>query len=375
MKSVAMLLSNPFRPDPRVYKEAVSLVQAGYAVTLICWDRLDELISLETLKGINIIRIAIRSKYSSGSQQILFLPRFWLQALSTLRTLQPDIIHCHDLDTAPIGYWFSRNQHVPWIYDAHECYPEQIGPQVNPLIYNFLIYIERYLTPRSSHVITVGERLAQRLKSLGGQVSIVGNYPSLKTSVKDQRISRYSLNIKSDDYVIAYIGGFTLAREILPLIDASRLYPDATILLIGDGPQRTSIETKLPDFPRVKYLGKIPHKEIPLYTRLVDVIYYGLNSNAGNSYYSAPNALFDAMAAAKPVITTNTGEISQIVQKEQCGIVIERPEPDLIARAMEQLSNSEHYKEMATKALHAAKEKYNWDLAQEVLLSVYNHHL
>ena len=36
---VAMLLSNAFRPDPRVLKEARSLAQAGYDLTVIAWDR------------------------------------------------------------------------------------------------------------------------------------------------------------------------------------------------------------------------------------------------------------------------------------------------------------------------------------------------
>jgi glycosyltransferase involved in cell wall biosynthesis len=38
-RRVVMLLSNAFRPDPRVLKEARSLAGAGYEVTVIAWDR------------------------------------------------------------------------------------------------------------------------------------------------------------------------------------------------------------------------------------------------------------------------------------------------------------------------------------------------
>ena len=54
---VVMLLSNAFRPDPRVEREADGLVQAGFRVTLICWDRAAELSSSELHDGIEVIRI------------------------------------------------------------------------------------------------------------------------------------------------------------------------------------------------------------------------------------------------------------------------------------------------------------------------------
>ena len=36
---ISMLLSNGFRPDPRVLKEVTGLSSSGYAITVICWDR------------------------------------------------------------------------------------------------------------------------------------------------------------------------------------------------------------------------------------------------------------------------------------------------------------------------------------------------
>ena len=49
-KHVLMLLSNPFRPDPRVHREAKSLVNAGYEVTILCWDRKQRYPTEETIE-------------------------------------------------------------------------------------------------------------------------------------------------------------------------------------------------------------------------------------------------------------------------------------------------------------------------------------
>ena len=36
---VLMLLSNEYRPDPRVRKEAMTLHETGHGVTVLCWNR------------------------------------------------------------------------------------------------------------------------------------------------------------------------------------------------------------------------------------------------------------------------------------------------------------------------------------------------
>jgi hypothetical protein len=51
MPNVIMLLSNAFRPDPRVLKEANGLAEAGYNIYLICWDRKGEFPEVETLSN------------------------------------------------------------------------------------------------------------------------------------------------------------------------------------------------------------------------------------------------------------------------------------------------------------------------------------
>ena len=61
-----MLLSNDFiypYPDPMVYKEAKSMVENGYDVSVVCWSkhRMD-LPASETYEGINVSRISLAKK-------------------------------------------------------------------------------------------------------------------------------------------------------------------------------------------------------------------------------------------------------------------------------------------------------------------------
>ena len=50
--TVVMLLANPYSPDDRVRREAVSLQQHGYAVTILAWDRDCKKPEQETVDGV-----------------------------------------------------------------------------------------------------------------------------------------------------------------------------------------------------------------------------------------------------------------------------------------------------------------------------------
>ncbi len=105
--NILMTLANPFTHDPRVYNEAKSLIKAGHNVTILAWDKKKENASAEVKDGINIIR-----SYNSRFMEILpydiFRMHFWWykaynDVLEVHKKNHFDIIHCHDLDTLPIG--------------------------------------------------------------------------------------------------------------------------------------------------------------------------------------------------------------------------------------------------------------------------------
>ena len=127
-KHIVMPLTNDYAPDTRVEREALALISAGYRVTIIAWDREAKRPARETQHGIEIIRIhSVRSAYGAGWRQIFYLPRFWQATTAVIRTLQPDAIHCHDLDTLYIGRTIKRQLNIPLVYDAHEHYPAMMS--------------------------------------------------------------------------------------------------------------------------------------------------------------------------------------------------------------------------------------------------------
>jgi glycosyltransferase involved in cell wall biosynthesis len=78
MSKIVMLLSNAFRPDPRVAREAESLVRGGHQVTVVCWDRQSRFALHEAVNGYHVERIqTVLTRYGAGARQIFHTPRYW----------------------------------------------------------------------------------------------------------------------------------------------------------------------------------------------------------------------------------------------------------------------------------------------------------
>lgn len=378
MTQIVMLLANAFRPDPRVLKEADSLAHSGYQVTVICWDREAALPAEEILpSGVTIRRIhSVLSRYGAGWKQLLRLPRFWLAAVKIVRQLKPALIHCHDLDTLPAGWLAKRSTRAKLVFDAHEDYPALMSLYLPRFMIPFLRLLEKLLIHRADGVITASTVLADRFRRQGiSPLVTVGNYQDLSPFDKitpDQVLEeRRKLGLAPGDLMVAYIGGFTRNRLLLPFIHSAAQISNASFFLWGDGHQRADIERAASGRDNVRYLGWLPSDRVPLVMKAADIIYYCLKPDYPGAAFNASNTLTYAMAAGKPVIANPVGDLGRMVQESGCGLLIDPITPDTIAAAVKKLAEPTLRRHMGERGRFAAETKYNWSAAFEQLLKQY----
>lgn len=374
---IAMLLANPFRPDPRVFKEAKSLDKSGYQVSIICWDRKKEFPPQEKIQGINIIRVqSVISTYGAGTKQLLKLPRFWKTALNCLEDLQPDVLHCHDLDTLPIGVIYKLYNKKKLVFDAHEDYPALMRLYLPSILIKLLTLLELYLLMKVDKVIAASSELERKYRNnRGNNIRSIGNYPELdqfdEINQSDITYLKQEIGLHTDKSVVCYIGGFSRNRQIEALLTTSKNMPDTYFLLAGDGHQREMIEKHCHEYNNCYYLGWLDQNLVPIYTKLADIIYYCLKTDYLGKKFSAPNTLFNAMAAGKPIIVNNIGDLGRITSETNCGIVIEDVSPDSIQECINYLKSKNNRDVLGNAGRIAAKNYYNWSIAEKKLLDLY----
>jgi glycosyltransferase involved in cell wall biosynthesis len=134
--------------------------------------------------------------------------------------------------------------------------------------------------------------------------------------------------------------------------------PHSQFLIVGDGPMRETIENKVKELGSagsVKMTGGVTN--IPLLLRSVDIVVLASLKNEG-----LPNAVMEAMAAAKPVIATDTGGTAELVVDGLTGYVVPAGDSDVLAERMGSLcQDSEARRKMGEAGRRRIVEQFTAD--------------
>jgi glycosyltransferase involved in cell wall biosynthesis len=374
---VLMLRTNPYRPDPAVARAARALAEHGCRVTLVCWDRQAEMPPRETDRELEIIRVhSVRSAYAVGRRQVRPLAAFWREAARLAGALRPDVVHCHDLDTLPVGWTIKRRHRCALVYDAHEAYPALMSLQLPALMVRGLAVLERWLLRRSDATITASTVLRDQWRRLGvDPVVAVGNYADLApfAALDETTVGRVraALGVPPEQLLVGYVGGFTADRSLRPMLEAALRLPEIQFHLWGDGPQRSLVESMAAKAGNVRYHGWLPAAEVPAHVCALDVVYYGVRLDYPGAVYLAPNALGLAMAAGRPIIAPGAGDVARVVGETECGVLMTESTPDAVLAAVRRLSSGDERRRLGANGQRAARERYNAAAAVQPLIELY----
>ena len=380
MPTIAMLLSNAFKPDPRVLKEAEHLQKAGYQVVILCWDRQVELAPQETLaSGVRVIRVQnVASSYGIGSRQLSKLFRFWNSLLPHLQELKPDFIHCHDFDTLPAGLWFAKRQHLPVIYDAHEYYADLVKPRLKgilgKLLYRFIKRAEHIGAASSSAVVTVDDTLSKIYQKYNRTVVVLGHYPEQAfASQANPVFSRSTLSM-------IYAGRLSVDRGLLIYVDLLRILIGKCIparLILAGVYTPIADRQVFYDYAKgfesyISDLGWIPYDQMSHTYLNADV---GLAILHPEPRYVAavPVKLFEYMACGLPVLASNFSATAMIVNDADCGILVD-PSGALLDIAQKLASwwqDRSEPQRLGENGRQAVLTKYNWENQVDRLVNLY----
>jgi glycosyltransferase involved in cell wall biosynthesis len=241
------------------------------------------------------------------------------------------------------------------------------------LLVRALSILERSLLKKVDYMITVSPLIVQKYSAFSGcPIQTVQNFLPLKSynSITPEMMmaARLSLGLSPDDYFVVYIGGFSLNRMLLPLIEAVSRLPDVQLILWGDGQQKSAVQKALRNIPNARYLGWASSENVALFTSLADVIYYCIKPDYP---FSSPNTLSNAMLAGRPILANRVGDLGQIVEETGCGILLYEVTPGAIHSALETLRDPALRQKLGNAGREAAEEQYNWENEAKKLLDVY----
>jgi glycosyltransferase involved in cell wall biosynthesis len=365
-----MLLTYPYRPDPRLFRESRSLIRHGIDVQLIAWDREGSHPKQAEEDGVRVIRVGPRCPYRSALRVLARLPRFWFRALRASRSLEFDLVHCHDLDTLPIGLLIGRIRGKAVLYDAHDLYSGMVQSEIGGAA-RVLWLLEGWLSRRPDELVTVNELMAEKL-SAGRKrpARIVTNSPDTGIleghSVEDVR-ERYELR----GFVVSYLGSLEPGRFVQELVDSAQPSGKLMLVMAGNGTMRSIVERASLHNPSLKFLGTLSTDEALRVTWASDLVVAMLDPSNPNYRNSTPVKVLDAMACGRPVVTAEGLEISKKVKEVGCGFVIPYDKSAFVGILEEAMASPERLREMGQKGKEHFEKELSWERSRDELLKAY----
>lgn len=261
----------------------------------------------------------------SFNEKILLTP--WLK-LFRVKTIW--------VEHSRIGPWFEKNPFL-FLYRFWSYFTAIISVSHD----TEAKLIKLGVLPKQIHFILNGINLNQFKNISDKAVQIWKN----KKNIGSQKSIGLITRLYSDKGIDYFIQAF---QKI------SQKHPNLIALIIGEGPEKEKYQQLAKNLP-IRFLGKVPHHEIPLFLNSID--YFVLPSSLRDPFGLAPA---EAMASNKPVIVTDVCGITDFMQNEKHGLIIPAQNANSLESALEKLiQNPTFAQKLAQNGESLAEEKFS----------------
>ena len=209
---------------------------------------------------------------------------------------------------------------------------------------------------RADAVVTVAGALKDELARLGApseKITVLRNGVDLEMfKPADREQERRVLGV--DGLVLASVGHLIERKGHELVIDALGSLSGATLLIVGEGPQRKALEARAQAAgvaDRVRFLGRADHKELRGVYAAADVLVLA------SSREGWPNVLLEAMACGAPCVATNVWGSGEVIAAKEAGRLANERSAESIATEIKKLLASPP----GRKATRAYAERFSWD--------------
>lgn len=264
--------------------------------------------------------------------------RAMLAMYRLIRRGRPHIVHTHMAKAGTAGRVAARLARVPIV--VHTFHGHTFHSYWGPVKSAVFLQIERTLGAMTDRVIAVGDAQKVDIASYGvAPLSKIQTIPlgleieSLLEADQHRGRLRAELGVGSDSPLIGIVARLVPIKAHEVFLEAASIIraasPESTFLIIGDGERRAELEAlarQLGVADATRFLGwRDDMREV-----YADLDVVTLCSNNEGS----PVALIEALAAARPVVSTRVGGVPNVVHDGESGLLVPPRDPGALAEGV-----------------------------------------
>ncbi len=262
-----------------------------------------------------------------------------------IRRVRPHIVHTHTAKAGAVGRLaalLAGDARPPVV--VHTFHGHVLRGYFDPARTAFFRETERFLARHTTRLIAVGPQVRDDLVELGvappEKFSVIRLGIDLEHRVSDGAGGaelRRLFGVPPERFVVGWIGRMTGIKRVPDVLVIFRrlldLGVDAELCLVGDGPERATLEERARDLGisrRTLFVGY--QREIAPYLDLFDALLLP-SANEGT-----PVVAIEALAARRPVVATRVGGVPDVVRDGVDGFLAPVGDVDALAAALASLA-------------------------------------
>jgi glycosyltransferase involved in cell wall biosynthesis len=288
-----------------------------------------------------------------------------------IRRRSIDVVHAHDYKTNMLAWLLGRSTGVCTLSTVHGWTGHTTRER--------LAYYpaDKWVLARFPRLIAVSTDIRDELVRHGadpGRITTVLNGIDPRRFRRDrsrEQEMRGALGLASGDIVIGAVGRlepqkrFDLLLEAFAALNARR--PETRLVIVGDGSQRAALEEHRAALNLVNKCTLVGH--------VTDVVpaHHAFDLFVQSSdYEGTPNAVLEAMALETPIVATDVGGTSELVQDGVHGIIVPPRDIDRLHTAIESaLADREGARIMASRARRRVERELSFELRVRRVEAIY----
>lgn len=232
-----------------------------------------------------------------------------------LRAFEPDVIHFLN----PFAFGFqccdllSRSDlRVPVMFSFHTLYGEFVK-QYSGLrrLSRVLWWLTRSYHNTAHRNLTVSSAMAEDLRCRGFE-RIALWPPAVDSALysPDRRhaaMRRRLCGIHQESPLLLTVSRLACEKNVSFLTEVLRRVPEATLAIVGDGPQRSQLERRFARY-KAQFVGYLHGEELAAAYASADAFVYASETE------TMGNVVLEAMASGLPVIAARAGGVTSLIQ-------------------------------------------------------------
>ncbi len=369
---IVMIRSNPVRPDSRVEKEAVSLVAGGHKVTILCWDRdSNHKATYETIEvtgiEIPIVRIGYKAEFGAGKKSLVPFIKYQMAMIGWLikNRKQYDVIHACDFDMACFSSVVARVYKKKFVFDIFDFVAGEPKNVFQRLVKKRQF---RIINKADGTIICTEDRKRQIAGAKPRRLEVIHNAPFEEQMKRERKPFRKN----ADKIAVAYVGilqDYRLLKEIGAYFEK---HPEYEWHVGGFGKYREYFEDLDKKNDNIFFYGRIPYEDTLALEAECDIMLAVYDPAIENHRFAAPNKFYEALMLGKPVMMVKGTGMSEVVEKEGIGCLIEYSENGFSEGLHDLVRERERWNEMKKKMQSLYRAEYSWDRMKGRLLKLYD---